>query len=216
MKKMLFVLLLVVSLGMLAAVESNPSAVVGYVKYTCYDGLNLVALPMNSGYAMCSDFANANPSAGITEMNAWNSETQTWETAVDWGYWEGDFPVAPGMVLMINCSASSIFSLGSLPAVNAPLTVNPDYNLMMVPLNRADIGWTSQFATAVGDGFLTEMNAWNGDTQSWVTAVDWGYWEGDFEISIGTPLMVFSVVDNRSGNSANPNDSNSKIRNSKK
>ena len=55
MKKILLPLLLILAVGMLAAVESEPSEVVGYVKYDCLVGLNLVAMPMDDGLTLTSE-----------------------------------------------------------------------------------------------------------------------------------------------------------------
>lgn len=190
MKKLILPLLLLLGITMLAAVESAPSAVVGYVKYDCVAGLNLLALPMNAGYTMASDFANAFPGI-LTSMSYWDAATQSWVSADDFGYWEGDFPVTPGMPLMVNSGAvASLYSIGNMPAAPATYGLLAGLNTVMIPLNRADLLMAGDAGTSMGT--VTTVSTWDNGTQSWVSADDFGYWEGDFPISIGMPLMVNS------------------------
>jgi hypothetical protein len=193
MKKMMFVLLLIVSIGILAAVESDPSAVVGYVKYPCVTGLNLVALPMNAGYAWASDLANAYLGYMDT-INYWDNVSQSWVAASDIGYWDGDFEVAPGAVLFVNAVAPfNLFSLGAMPAANASYPLLVGLNTMMIPLNYSAITLASELGAAVGT--LDTINYWDSATQSWVAASDIGYWDGDFATTIGMPLLVNALAD---------------------
>jgi len=193
MKKFILPLLLLLAVGMLAAVESAPSAVVGYVKYDCVAGLNLVALPLDAGYTMVSEFADQYPGT-MDALSYWDNTTQSWVSAVDWGYWEGDFAVTPGAVLMLSVlSPFSAYSIGDLPAANASYTLLTGLNTVMVPLNRSDIAMAGDIGTEIGT--LDAISNWDNATQSWVSAVDWGYWEGDFPVSIGFPLMVSSLSD---------------------
>ena len=195
MKRFILPLLLLLFVGSLFAVESAPSEVVGYVKYDCVAGLNLVALPMSQGYTLASEFADSYPGM-LSEMNYWDSENQQWMTAVDWGYWEGDFSVEPGMVMMINAlSPFTMYSIGDMPTQNASYNLQLNLNTLMIPLKKSAITLASELATDIGEGSLTEINTWDAQNQQWATAVDWGYWEGDFAVSIGTPLMVQSAVD---------------------
>jgi len=188
MKKLILPLLLLVAIGMLAAVESDPSAVVGYVKYPCIAGLNHIALPMNQGLAMVGDWA-ANYPGNMDAMSYWDAASQSWISAIDLGYWEGDFAVAPGSVIMVSAlTAFDAFSIGYLPATNASYSMLVGLNDIMVPLNRSDI----TMAGTAGDeiGVLDAMSYWDAATQSWVTAINLGYWEGDFAVNIGFPMQV--------------------------
>ena len=69
MKKLILPLLLLVAFGMLAAVESDPSAIVGYVKYPCVAGYNTIALAMEQGYTMASEVGDAIPA---TTVGTWD------------------------------------------------------------------------------------------------------------------------------------------------
>lgn len=191
MKKLLLPLLLLVLISMLAAVESDPSAVVGYVKYDCIAGLNHMALPMEQGFEWASEFADSYPGA-MDAMNYWDAATQAWMSAIDLGYWEGDFEVQPGSVLMVYAlDAFSAYSIGELPAQNATYSLVAGLNDIMVPLNRADIMTAGQ----IGDEImvLDALNYWDAATQSWMSAINLGYWEGDFDVTIGFPIQVYSL-----------------------
>lgn len=191
MKKFILPLLLLLAIGMLAAVESDPSAVVGYVKYPCLTGLNLVALPMDQGYTMASEFADTYLGSFDT-LNYWDNAVQGWVAAFDIGYWEGDFPISEGSVLYINALANvDVYSIGDMPATNASYGFVAGLNTMMVPLNYAAFTMASDVAAAVGT--FDTMNYWDNTVQGWVAAFDIGYWEGDFPVSIGFPMYVNSL-----------------------
>jgi hypothetical protein len=55
------------------------------------------------------------------------------------------------------------------------------------------MAWASDVATAVGT--FDAMNWWDSANQYWQTAVDLGYWEGDFPVTIGFPMLVNSLSD---------------------
>lgn len=188
MKKFILPLLLLLAIGMLAAVESDPSAVVGYVKYPCLVGNNHIALPMDQAYAMASNFADNYP-GNMDAMSYWDAATQSWMTAFDLGYWEGDFAVQPGSIMMVNAlTAFDAYSIGSLPAANASYSMLIGLNDIMIPLNRSDLAMAGDAGTEIGG--LDAMSYWDAATQSWMTAFDLGYWEGDFPVSIGFPMQV--------------------------
>lgn len=194
MKKMLFALLLIVMFSMLAAVESDPSEVVGYVKYPCLTGLNLIALPMESGYAIASDLANAYPGM-LDAINYWDAVGQQWIGAYDLGgFWDPDFPIAANDVLFISALADfDLFSLGSLPAP-ATYDLLTGLNTMMIPLNRSDITLVSELGTAVGT--LDAVNTWDALGQQWIGAYDLGgFWDPDPALAIGNALYVSSLAD---------------------
>lgn len=193
MKKFILPLLVLLFVGSLFAVESDPSEVVGYVKYDCVAGLNFVALPMEAGFLWVSEFADQYPGT-MDALSYWDNATQSWVSAVDWGYWEGDFEVEAGSVLMLSVMTPfTAYSLGDIPATDPVYGFVLGLNTVMVPLNRSDITW----AGMVGDeiGMLDAISNWDNASQSWVSAVDWGYWEGDFEVGIGMPLMISSMGD---------------------
>jgi hypothetical protein len=183
MKKLIIPLLFIFAIGILAAVESEPSEIVGYVKYPCVVGNNFVA--------MASDWAAGYPGL-LDAMSYWDAASQSWVTAINLGYWDGDFPVHPGSVMMIYAlNPINAYSIGNIPATNATYNLLTGLNDIMIPLNRSDITMAGQ----VGDeiGVLDAMSYWDNSTQSWVTAFNLGYWQGDFSISIGYPMQVYSL-----------------------
>jgi len=99
MKKLILPLLLLVAFGMLAAVESDPSNVVGYVKYPCVFGDNFVAMPMVDGATIVSEFALPyNGSDDINTVQLWDPVGQGWAACTNYGgnFFDPDLPVGPG------------------------------------------------------------------------------------------------------------------------
>jgi len=191
MKKLIIPLLFIFAIGILAAVESEPSAIVGYVKYPCVTGLNHIALPMDQGLTMASDWAAGYPGM-LDAMSYWDNTTQSWVAAVDLGYWYGDFPVNPGCVMMINVLLPfNAYSIGNMPATNATYNLLVGLNDIMIPLNRSDI----TMASTVGDEIqvLDTMSYWDNATQTWFATINVGYWDGDFPVSIGSPMQVYAL-----------------------
>ena len=147
MKKILLPLLLILAVGMLAAVESEPSEVVGYVKYDCVTGSNLVALPMDQNLNLASDIGMEY--TGLTNaISYWDASTQTWYSSVyfpDFEMWDPDFTVSPGSVLMIYAiSPFSFYSIGNMPASNAQYSLIRGSNTIMVPLNKPNLLMASE------------------------------------------------------------------------
>jgi len=106
MKKLILPLLLLVAFGMLAAVESDPSEIVGYVKYPCVTGWNFNALPMDQGYTVISEVAGDYPAGNFTAVNYFDSALQSWAQSdfYDMGdpafnFWDPDFSVGNGTPL---------------------------------------------------------------------------------------------------------------------
>jgi len=193
MKKLLIALFLLLTVAAFA-IESAPSAVVGYVKYDCVQGLNLVSLPMNAGYAYASDLANAFPSK-MDQISYWDAATQSWVTAVDLGgFWDGDFEVANGSVLWVNGLESfSLYSMGSTFASAPSYSLVAGLNTVMVPIDMATADYAGTVGTSIG---ADQVSMWDPATQSWVTAVDLGgFWDGDFAVSAGFPLWVNSLAE---------------------
>ncbi|HPP11008.1 MAG TPA: hypothetical protein PLK41_08470 [Defluviitoga tunisiensis] len=191
MKKLIIPLLFIFAIGILAAVESEPSEIVGYVKYPCVTGLNHIALPMDQGLTMASDFAALYPDM-IDAMSYWDNINQGWIAAVNLGYWDGDFPVHPGSVMMIAAlTPFNAYSIGNIPATNATYNLLVGLNDIMIPLNRSDITMAGQ----VGDeiGVLDAMSYWDNINQGWIATINLGYWDGDFPVSIGFPMQVAAL-----------------------
>ena len=178
-------------------VESVPSEVVGYVKYPCVAGLNLVALPMNQGYTAASEVGDAY-SGYIDQINFWFGDYQVWESATyyDFGFWDPDFAVAPGSVVMIHAlSPFNLYSIGKLPSTNAQYNIVFGDNTAMIPLNKSSLINTALIGPSIGNEESgNTINIWDSAAQSWVASVNYGggYWDPALPTSIGTPMFLNS------------------------
>jgi len=192
MKKLVLPLLLILGITMLVAVESAPSEVVGYVKYDCVAGLNMMALPMATTWTMASELGDAY-TGNFDTIFYWDFAGQTWFGASDLGgFWDGDFPIATSSVLMANALAPvSVYSIGDMPATQAQYAVGVGLNTIMVPLNRSDLTLAGDLGTEIGTA--DAVFYWDQAGQTFYGASDLGgFWDGDFSVSIGMPLMVSS------------------------
>lgn len=187
MKKLILPLLLILGITMLVAVESAPSEVVGYVKYACSPGLNLIAMPLNNTYLTTEDLGNAYPA--ITSIQKW---TGTGWYAVNydpaWG-WDDQFPLDDTSVLFVALESSAdIFSLGPVQEPLPQFTFAVGLNTIYLPLNQSDITNTELLGTELPS--ISSIQKWTGD--SWY-AVNydpaWG-WDDQFDLSIGMPMFV--------------------------
>jgi len=195
MKKVLLPLLMLIAIAGLLAVESSPSAIVGYVKYPCVSGLNLVAFPMGPGIASSDEFTAAYGSA-ITTVNTWMSDIQDWY-GIDYGPfgWTDEIVLTPGAVALVN--SADVYNLYSMGTVPTPPTYNlvEGLNTVMVPLNRSDCSTIAAFGDAFG-GNVTTLNKWLNDIQDWY-GVDYGpfgWTDTDTPAAIGDPFLVNSSV----------------------
>ena len=195
MKKFILPLLFLLAVGMLVAVESDPSAVVGYVKYPCVAGGNtLIALPMEAGFATAGAVGVA-VGGGCDAVSIY-LPTQAWKTTFDIGDgFEEDFAVTVGTPMQVyTYSAVDFYSIGSLPAP-ATYSVVTGNNLIMVPLNRSDLTTAGAVGVDMAAGSVDAVSMYL-PTQAWQTTFDIGDgFEEDFAISgIGTPLQVYSYT----------------------
>jgi hypothetical protein len=193
MKKVILPLLLILAFSFLAAVESDPSAVVGYVRYDLVAGNNLVALPMECPWNMASELGDSF-AGNVTQISYWDAATQMFVGAFDLGgFWDGDFPIATNDVLMLYSGAAvPFYSLGNLPA---PATYNlvAGNNTLMIPLNKPALAWASDLGAELMAGSTDQISRWDNAGQLFVGAFDLGgFWDGDFEIGIAMPLMAYS------------------------
>jgi len=197
MKKFILPLLLILSIGLLIAAESEASDVVGYVKYECLftpNGSNtLIALPMGTQFATASAIGDAYPGI-INVITGWNPDNQVWAAASKVGdTWYGDFNVYPGMSYMVTVTETvDFYSMGDL---NAPVeytlvsNANGSNSLIMVPLNRSDLAEADDLGDDVG--VVSVVTKWDNTNQVWTAASKVGEtWFGNYGISIAMPLMV--------------------------
>lgn len=86
MKKFILPLMLLLFVGSMFAVESDPSEVVGYVKYDLLAGNNTLALPMNQSYAMASEVGVAIDATAVMYFDAASQEwvSSKWKAQSLW------------------------------------------------------------------------------------------------------------------------------------
>ena len=198
MKKFILPLLLILTVGMLAAVESEPSAIVGYVKYDCVVGNNFIAMPMVQAVSTTTEFG-ALFGESINTINLWNPSTQAWDSSVNYGdnFWDPELQVGTGSVLFINATnAITYYSIGNMPTTNAQYSIVDGNNTVMVPLNKSELNLTSVAGLSMGPTGeeVNTINLWSSLAQAWDASVNYGagFWDPDFEISIGTPMFINS------------------------
>ncbi|HQC47879.1 MAG: hypothetical protein BWX83_00429 [Candidatus Cloacimonetes bacterium ADurb.Bin117] len=205
MKKLILPLLLLVAFGMLAAVESDPSEIVGYVKYPCVTGWNFNALPMDQGYTVISEVAGDYPAGNFTAVNYFDSALQSWAQSdfYDMGdpafnFWDPDFSVGNGTPLWAYATTPlNFYSIGSLHPTNAQYSLAAGFNTIMIPLNKSNITDIQVLGDNVGT--LTAILRWDSALQSWAQSdfYDMGdpafnFWDPMFDTTIGMPLWVYS------------------------
>jgi len=194
MKKILLPLLLILAVGMLAAVESEPSEVVGYVKYDMLVGNNLVAIPMECPWQWASELGDSF-GGNVDQISYWDAANQYFVPATNLGdFWDGDFEIHTGDVLMLNSYTSTVmYSIGDLPATNANYNIVAGNNTVMIPLNCNSFSLASEVGNSMAVGGVDQVSYWDNINQYFVPATNLGdFWDGDFPVSIAMPLMVYA------------------------
>ena len=125
MKKLIIPLLFIFAIGILAAVESEPSEVVGYVKYPCVVGDNFVAMPMNDGHTVVSEvtaYYNATQDI-IMSVNIYDPIIQGWSACTNYGgnYFEPDPEISIGTPLFLYSYANFVWPSGPRSINSSPV-----------------------------------------------------------------------------------------------
>lgn len=198
MKKLVLPLLLLLGISMLLAqAVSEPSEVVGYVKYDCVVGDNFIAMPMVEAFTTTTEFG-APFGDDINTINIWNPGSQEWEASVNYGggFWDPELPVGTGSTLFLNATNAIVYySIGELPETNAQYNLVVGDNTVMVPLNQSALTTTALVGATIGDGeTVNTINLWNSASQQWEASVNYGggFWDPEMATSIGTPLFLNS------------------------
>lgn len=195
MKKLLIVPLLLLAIGMLVAVESDPSNVVGYVKYDCYSGLNYVAVPLGAG-GNVADLVAANM-PNIRSIFKFNPLTQGWDS-IDYDdefeEWTGDMSGITGEVLLFDCLANtSFYSLGDIPT-NHTYSIVPGFNYIVVPVNQGSYTAVEHIGSAIGN--VSSIFVFNNLTHGWDSIdydVEFEEWTGSMPVEIGDVILIDSL-----------------------
>jgi len=195
MKKIILPLLLILTVVMLAAVESEPSEVVGYVKYPIYNGYSYVAQPMD--ITTTAQAIGIENQTIISHIYKYNSQTQGWESIEydpEFEEWLGNFNVNTGDVLLFNCIANdSYYSIGNVPD---PITyqIYQGFNYITIPLNRSDLVSAQTLGNEIGN--IQIIYRFNNQTHGWESIEydpEFEEWIGDMNISIGDIVLLKST-----------------------
>ncbi|MCB5265607.1 MAG: hypothetical protein RBQ87_10470 [Candidatus Cloacimonadaceae bacterium] len=212
MKKFILPLMLLLLVGSILAVESAPSAVVGYVKYDCVAGDNMIALPMESDFAFASEVGEA---IGASTIGYFDPTIPDWVLIDEypWGGWTDEFAVANGDPLIIyNEDAMVFYSIGNLPATIPGYDLVAGDNVIMHPLNKGALDLGSLIGEDIG---ATSIGYFDNTIPDWVLIDEypWGGWTDEFDTSIGKPLFLYTDNAGTWPSRARNNniDSNSKI-----
>lgn len=197
MKKTMIFFLLVVFLPLLA-IESEPSEIVGFMKYECLnveDGnYNLIAIPFECSYTKASELGADFPS--LTSIRSWDSASQSWIASNNLGgTWIPDNPIELNSVYYVNVQqASNVIiagKLGSSPTYNFIINENGNYNTAMLPIDSSLIT-ASEWGNDIGSGTeCTSIKSWNNTSQLWESSNNLGsFWLPDNEIIAGRPYYL--------------------------
>jgi hypothetical protein len=191
MKKLLFFTMMLVLIGSMVALESDASEVVGYVKYSCVIGSNLIALPMDAEYTTSATVGDDITDAD--QMTYWNATSQGWISSGKnfLGNWLSPFAVDDGMALMVRVTSDSdFFVTGSMFETEPTYDILVGSNTIMVPLSET--GLTT--SALVGNDMVNvdQMTYWNADSQGWVSSGKnfLGNWLSPFSTDIAMPMMT--------------------------
>jgi hypothetical protein len=195
MKKLILPLLLLVAFGMLAAVESDPSNVVGYVKYPCYTGISYVAYPM--GNDVTAEAAATPYLPNVSAIAKWSNSGQSWSSITydaEFMEWSGSMPLDNSGCMTFTAESNfDYYSLGA-PLNTVTWDIYAGLNRIYVPLNRSDLGTAEELADEVGG---IESVAWyTNSTHSWASITydaEFMEWSGTKAVSIGDPLTLAST-----------------------
>lgn len=197
MKKLLILTMMCALFGSMVALESDPSEVVGYVKYECVLNANgnyaPIALALDAGYTTASELDSDYPD--ISSLGVWNAATQQWDVGVDYGggFWFPDPALSPNQPVLITVDQGiDIYFAGGLnpdPSYTLTVNINGNYTPIMLPLD-SDITLASELDTEVSE--VNSVGAWNSTNMAWDVGVDYGggFWFPDTPMSPGKVYLL--------------------------
>ena len=198
MKKVLIFGILVLFLGSLLALESSPSEVVGFVKYSCVTSTptsnNFIAYSMDMGFVNASELGDA---IGVCNtISWWDNAGQGWQQISKLPVigWSGDFALQDGYPYMIGVTGTVDYyvagSLGANPTFNLITSTPTSNNALMLRLDRSDLTTAPDLGDEIG--VCNTVSWWDNVGQGWqqISKLPVIGWSGTFNIEIGDPLMV--------------------------
>ncbi len=186
MKKLLILAILIASVTVIFALDSEPSEVVGYVKYelTAND-FNMIAVPMNSGIANAIELATA-ISPDVQYIIKWDGGWVQYSTSTP----DTSFEVTDGESFLVYLGGTEpvdFYCAGDLPTqANYDFVAN-DFNQIMLPLNRSDITNTIELANSISED-VAYIITWDGGWVQYSASTP----DTSFDINIGDGFLVFT------------------------
>ncbi len=166
-KYFLIILTLIVPL-LLCAIESDPSEVVGFVKFDLGNdgssGYNVFTTPfqVTAGTNISSIYNNI---TNCENVSFWNPDSQMWKS-YDAQPWTPDWNVDPATAYMCHVSAGSSFYVYGKPVQNASYTLKSGKNLIMLPFEQSDITDCAQLMNAIPG--CSSVMQYDKTAQDWV------------------------------------------------
>ena len=205
MKKIIILTVALAFIVSAFALESDPSDVVGYVKYECITTANgnenFIALPLEAGY---TDSEELGTDLGVcTRVTKFNVGTQGWDSCTDLGFplgWVGQFNVATYQPYLVYVTDVVDFYVDGPvpdpePTFNFVTTAFGNENPVMVPLSSS---FTDSEELGTDIEVCTRVTKFNVGTQGWDSCTDLGFplgWVGQFDVEIAQGLVVYVTAE---------------------
>ncbi len=198
MKKLLILTMMCVLIGSMVALESDPSEVVGYVKYECVTNangdLNFIAASLDAGYTIASELGADYPD--IASIRYWDSTNQVWVSSDNYGggFWFPDNPINPNQPLFITVTAGfDLYFAGGLnaePSYSLVTNANGDLNTIMLPFSKSDLTDTQLLGDDIG--VCASIRNWDHTNQAWVASDNYGggFWFPVNQVEVAQPYYV--------------------------
>ena len=165
--KILLILTLIVPL-FLCAIESDPSEVVGFVKFDLSSngssGYNVFTTPfqINNGTNISSIYNNI---TNCEALSFWSPDSQMWKS-YDAQPWTPDWAVESAGTYMCHVSAGSTFYVYGKPVQNPSYDLKTGKNLIMLPFEQSSITDCAQLMNAIPG--CTSVMYYDQTSQDWV------------------------------------------------
>nr|MBP7194561.1 hypothetical protein [Candidatus Cloacimonadota bacterium] len=164
-------------------VESEPSEILSVaLDRIASVGNSLLGIPLGAG-VWVSEWVQGQ-SFMIDSVSYWNANIQQWVTAFDLGgFWDGDFQLSEGMVILLNSYAAphyTLFTSTSSLGGDYSISIAQGYNLILVPPGLdPDLDSVQEMAGDIGPG-VESISLWDAEHTLWkqycpqYPSYDWG------------------------------------------
>lgn len=165
------------------SVESEPSETLSVaLDRIAWVGNSLIGIPFDT-WTWVSDWVTGQ-GLMVDMVSYWDSGAQQWMSAIDLGgFWDGDFQLSGGMVIMPSSYSApyySIFTSTSSLGGDYPISIAQGYNLILVPPGLdPDLDSVQEMAGDIGPG-VESISLWDAEHTLWkqycpqYPSYDWG------------------------------------------